>query len=95
MLWYCRFKWHPQTSAEALRKRILEQDDAGTNHPERVRGWYNLAGGGAGFMLIETEEPRELTDMLSHYQRRGELLDHPSHHLINKANRQDQLNVLL
>jgi len=32
---------------------------------------------------------------LSHYQRRGELLDHPSHHLINKANRQDQLNVLL
>jgi hypothetical protein len=32
---------------------------------------------------------------LSHYQRRGELLDHPSHHLINKANRKDQLKVLL
>ena len=32
---------------------------------------------------------------LSHYQRRGELLDHPSHHLINKTTRKDQLNVLL
>jgi hypothetical protein len=67
MLWYCKFKWHPNTSAEGLRRRILEQDDAGTNHPERVRGWYNLAGGGAGFMLIETDEPYELTDMLQPY----------------------------
>ena len=38
MIWYCKFKWHPQTTAEALRRRILEQDEAGTNHPERVRG---------------------------------------------------------
>jgi hypothetical protein len=67
MLWYCKFKWHPQTTAEALRRRILEQDEAGTNHPERVRGWYNLAGGGAGFMLIETDAPWELTDMLQPY----------------------------
>ena len=64
MLWYCKFTWHPQTTAEALRRRILEQDEAGTHHPERVRGWYNLAGGGAGFMLIETDAPWELTDML-------------------------------
>ena len=34
MLWYCKFKWHPQTTAEALRRRILEQDEAGTNHPK-------------------------------------------------------------
>jgi hypothetical protein len=38
MLWYCKFKWHPKTTAEALRRRILEQDEAATNHPERVRG---------------------------------------------------------
>lgn len=67
MMWYCKFKWHPKTTAEALRRRILEQDEAGTNHPERVRGWYNLAGGGAGFMLIETDAPWELTDMLQPY----------------------------
>jgi hypothetical protein len=67
MLWYCRFKWHPQTTTEALRRRILEQDDTGTNHAERLRRWYNLAGGGAGFLLIETDEPEELTDMLQPY----------------------------
>jgi uncharacterized protein DUF3303 len=37
------------------------------NHPEKIRGWYNLAGGGAGFMLIETENPRELTEILQPY----------------------------
>lgn len=31
---------------------------------------------------------------LSHYQRRGELLHHPSRHLVNKT-KQDQLKVLL
>ena len=44
MLWYCKYKWHPNTTVEALRKRILEQDAAGTNQPKRIRGWYDLAG---------------------------------------------------
>ena len=67
MLWYCKFKWHSHTTVETLRRRILEQESAGTNHPERIRGWYDLAGGGAGFMLIDTDEPRELADMLQPY----------------------------
>ena len=67
MLWYCKYKWHPNTTVEALRKRILEQNAAGTNQPKRIRGWYDLAGGGAGFMLIETDDPRELTNMLQPY----------------------------
>jgi len=67
MLWYCKFKWHSHTTVETLRCRILEQDTAGTNQPERIRGWYDLAGGGAGFMLIETDDPRELTNMLQPY----------------------------
>ena len=56
MLWYCRFKWYPQTSVAQVRKRVLEQDKAGTNQPEKIKGWYNLAGGGAGFMLVESDE---------------------------------------
>jgi hypothetical protein len=67
MLWYCRFRWHPHASAEEVRRRVLQQDEAGTNHPEKIRGWYNLAGGGAGFLLIETEDPRELTPILQPY----------------------------
>ena len=67
MLWYCRFKRHPSTMAEQVRRRVLEQHEAGTNRPETFRGWYNLAGGGAGFILIEADDPRELTGILEPY----------------------------
>jgi hypothetical protein len=67
MLWYCRFKWYPGTRVEQVRRRVLEQDTAGTNHPEKIRGWYNLAGGGAGFVLIDTDQPDELTEILEPY----------------------------
>jgi hypothetical protein len=67
MLWYCRFTWYPATTAQQVRQRVLKQHDAGANHPEKIRGWYNLAGGGAGFLLIETEDPRELTTILQPY----------------------------
>jgi hypothetical protein len=66
MLWYCRFKWYPHTSVMQVRKRVLEQDAAGTNQPEKIKGWYNLAGGGAGFMLVEGEE-RDVTHLLQPY----------------------------
>ena len=67
MLWYCRFTWYPGVTAEQVRRRVLEQHAAGTNRPERIRGWYNLAGGGAGFLLIETDDGPELTNMLQPY----------------------------
>ena len=65
MLWYCRFQWHPNTRREQVAKRIIEQHQAANNRrPESLKGWYNLAGGGAGFLLVETEDPRELTALL-------------------------------
>jgi hypothetical protein len=67
MLWYCRFKWQPGTTAEAVRERVLAQHEAGTTHPERIRGWYNLAGGGAGFLLVDADDPEELTEILQPY----------------------------
>ncbi len=66
MLWYCRFKWHPHTNAGQVRRRVLEQHEAGTNQPEKIRGWYNLVGGGAGFMLVESNE-RDLGHLLQPY----------------------------
>ena len=50
-----------------MRKRILQQHDAGLNHPERIKGWYNLAGGGAGFLLVDYDDPRQVTDFLQPY----------------------------
>ena len=67
MLWYCRFTWYHGTMAGQVRERVLQQHERGTNHPERIRGWYNLAGGGAGFLLIETDNPREINEMLQPY----------------------------
>jgi hypothetical protein len=81
MLWYCKYKWHPNTTVEALRSRILEQDSAGTNKPDQIRGWYDLAGGGGGFMLIETDDARELTNMLQPYM---DLLSWDVHALIEQ-----------
>ncbi len=67
MIWYCRFTWYPGTTAGNVRERVLRQHEAGTNHPEKFRGWYNLAGGGAGFLLIETDYVHELSDILQPY----------------------------
>jgi len=67
MLWYCRFTWYPGTTADQVRQRVLQQHAAGTNHPEKIRGWYNLAGGGAGFMLIDAEGPRDLNIIIEPY----------------------------
>jgi len=65
MLWYCRFQWHAHTTRQQVAQRILEQHQAANNRrPESLKGWYNLAGGGAGFLLVETEDPRELTALL-------------------------------
>jgi len=67
MLWYCRFKWHEHTKREDVARRVVKQHDAGANHPERIKGWYNLSGGGAGFLLVETDHPQELTAFLQPY----------------------------
>ena len=66
MLWYCRFRWQPGVSVNQIRERIVEQHDV-ANPAEKIRGWYNLAGGGAGFRLVESDEPSELTDLLQPY----------------------------
>jgi len=67
MLWYCRFEWLPGTSAEQVRNKVVAQHDAGAQRSEQIRGWYNLAGGGAGFLLVEADDPRALTQLLQPY----------------------------
>jgi len=67
MLYYCAFTWHSGTTRAEVAKRIVQQHDAGENYPERIRGWYNLVGGGSGFLLVETNDPRDLTAFLQPY----------------------------
>ncbi len=65
--WYCRFEWQPGVTRQQVAERVVQQHEAGNTHPERIKGWYNLAGGGAGFLLVETQTPQELTAFLQPY----------------------------
>lgn len=67
MIFYCAYTWFPNTRPEVVWRRVMHQHEQGANAPELIRGWYDLAGGGAGFLLVETEDVRELTAMLRPY----------------------------
>jgi hypothetical protein len=67
MFWYCAFTWHPHTTREQVARRIVELHDAGAIRHEQIRGWYNLAGGGSGFLLLETNSPQEVTAFVQPY----------------------------
>ncbi len=67
MLFYCEFTWFPGTTREEVAQRLIEQHDAGANNPDRIKGWYNLAGGGAGFLIVDYDDIGELTAFLQPY----------------------------
>jgi hypothetical protein len=65
VLWYCRFEWYPNTTRQMVAERVIAEHKAGgSRRPESLKGWYNLAGGGAGFLLLETDDPRQLNAFL-------------------------------
>lgn len=41
--------------------------EGGANNPDRINGWYNLAGGGAGFLTVTYDEVTQLTAFLQPY----------------------------
>lgn len=67
MLFYCRFTWYAGTSRDDVIRRVIQQDEAGTNNPDRIKGWYTLAGGGAGFLLLEANTPEEVSVVTEPY----------------------------
>ena len=66
MIFYCAYTWFPGTRPEQVWERVIHQHEANANQPELIRGWYDLAGG-AGFLLIETDDLRDLTAILRPY----------------------------
>ncbi|MCI2424261.1 hypothetical protein MOQ72_43400 [Saccharopolyspora sp. K220] len=51
MSWYCRFTWHQHTRAEDVRRRVLEQHEAGTNLEHKTfsqLSYVDLLGTAAG-----------------------------------------------
>lgn len=50
-----------------MAQRVVSQHDAGANNPERIKVWYNLAGSGAGFLLVDYADIEEPTAFLQPY----------------------------
>jgi len=67
MLFYCGYTWQHHATAELVRARFKQQHEAVANHPERFKGFYGLAGGGAGFIIAEVADHRDPTPMLQPY----------------------------
>lgn len=67
MKFYCEFTWFPGTTRRDVAERIVQQHEAGRNNPDRIAGWYNLVGGGAGFLIVDYDDPKELTAFLQPY----------------------------
>jgi hypothetical protein len=67
MLFYCGYAWFSNTRPEEVWERVVHQHERGSNAPELIRGWYDFAGGGSGFLIVETDDVRELTSMLRPY----------------------------
>lgn len=67
MLFLCQFTWFPGTSRKQVAQRVVAQHDAGANNPDRIKSWYNLVGGGAGFLLVDYDDASELTRFLQPY----------------------------
>ncbi len=43
---------------------VVEHADAGSSGPEMIRGYYGLVGGGAGFLILETDDPYQVDEFL-------------------------------
>lgn len=67
MVFYCEFTWYPGTTREEVAERVVSQHDAGKNNPDRIKGWYNLAGGGAGFLIVDYDDINQFTAFLQPY----------------------------
>src|SRR5215216_5575835 len=67
MLYRCDFTWYPHSTREEVAARVVQQHDAGKNKQDRIKGWYNLVGGGAGLLLVEYDDAKELTAFLQPY----------------------------
>ena len=61
MLYYCAYTWNQGTTDEQVSQHI-----ANVQIPEQltVRGYYPFVGGGAGFFLVETDQPQRLREFL-------------------------------
>lgn len=67
MLFFCEYIWHPGTNTEMVRARHDRQFKAGALRLDLCRGWYNFAGSGQGFLLVEADDAETLHSFIHPY----------------------------
>ena len=66
MLYYCAYTWNPGVTVEEVEPHHPgAARGRGRCTPEWICGYYGLVGGGAGFLLLEVDDPYALNEMLT------------------------------
>jgi hypothetical protein len=63
MLYHCAYTWNQGTTAEQVRQLLIDTPDS-VGEGVQVRGYYPFVGGGAGVVLVETDDPDALRTFL-------------------------------
>jgi hypothetical protein len=64
MLYHCEYTWHPGTTLEEVNQLLAQGNTHFPQSGVRVKGYYRLVGGGAGFMLLEADDPDLINQFL-------------------------------
>jgi hypothetical protein len=59
-----RYTWHPGTTLDQITALMAEGAAREAASDVTVRGYYGLVGGGAGYFLLEADEPQRINDDL-------------------------------
>jgi len=65
MLYLCSYTWQPGVSMNAVAERMMHAHSSLIDPAVTVRGWYDLVGGGAGLMILETDDPAAIARTLT------------------------------
>ena len=64
MLYVAEYTWHPGTTLEDVVRLQAEGASSLASSGVTVRGYYGLVGGGAGYLLLEADDPQRINDFL-------------------------------
>lgn len=64
MLYYCAYTWNQGTTQAEVDRRLMQEMD-GKPLGAAIRGYYDLVGGGAGFLILETDDPNAVAALLT------------------------------
>ncbi len=64
MLYVAEYTWHPGTTLDDVLRIQAEGATTYEASGVRVRGYYGLVGGGAGYLLLDADDPQAINDFL-------------------------------